>query len=143
MTKPAHCCSYPVDLLDWELLKSATPTTTASYLADDSLGTIVIILGVSTTLDQYNLTVHADYDVLPSDDIGSLIHSCSVTHPSLPMRVIDGAISAAQSVGGVFEKGMQIAGSLGRFASAVHQFTAPVPRAYPAIAIRGVPALTM
>lgn len=143
MMKPAHCCTYPVDMVEWESLKSATNISSTGYSGDDSLGTIVVTLSPSTTLDQYNLTVHVDYDLLPSDDQPTLVHSCAVVHPSLPMAIIDGAVSAASSVAGVFEKGMQIAGSVGRITSAIHQFTSPLPRAYPPIAMRGVPALTM
>jgi len=130
-------------MIEWESLKTATNVTSIPYSGDDALGTIVIILSTASTLDQYNLTVHVDYDILPSDDQSSLVHSCAVVHPSLPMSILDGAVSAASSVAGVFEKGMQVAGSVGRIASAIHQFTSPLPRAYPSIAMRGVPALTM
>lgn len=143
MHKAAHVCSFPVDKIEWQSLKQAQTTNVAAYSPDDSLAPIIIVLSTSATFDQYNVTVHVEYDYLPSDDAVTLAHSCAVVQPSLPMRIVDGAISAASSVAGVFEKGMQVAGQLGRLYSAVNQFTSPAPRPYPAIALRGVPALTM
>lgn len=141
MTKPCHVASYPVDVGEWKQLIQANNTSTTDYTPLDTMATIAILISTSSNAETYLITVHAEYDYLPSDDgpagSGMLLGAAAVRHPSIADGVVDAALNAAGTVAGVFEKGAQIVASVNRVATAYQQFTTSVPRPYPAIAAGG------
>lgn len=133
MSRSAHVCASPLDFLDWQQLKTAAANSAATYIADDSMSTIAIVLSAGTTADTYNITIHADYDYLPSDEATTLIGSAAVTHPSMPERVLEAATSAANTVAGVFEGGERIAAAATRTGEAVLRAVGHMPSSFPAL----------
>lgn len=133
MQKSAHVCATPIDRLEWQQLKPCVAGTTANYTADDGLATIAFLIGIGTSLDVYNFTVHLDYDYLPADEAATLVSSAAVTHPSLPERVLDSAANAANTVAGVFEGGERVAAGIARAGVAISRAVGHMPSAYPAL----------
>jgi len=150
MNKPAHAASHPVDVMDWASYKEGGNAAALDYEPDDTLAPICIYLSVGTTLDQYTLTVHADWDYLPHDDSSGsdLMASTAVHHPSIPMNVIQETIGKVQQVSGVFEASAEsVAATIGSVGNgvrslgeALNAFSA-FPRPARQIAARMMPAL--
>lgn len=146
MTKPAHVCSFPVDVRAWE---SFTEISTLAALPniepDDTLSTIAITISANATLDQFAVVCHCDYDVLPADDVfgAGLIASAAVHHQPVQQSLLDRAIAGASEVAGVFEKGVELASSVGNVVGRVQRAISTLPRALPALDMGGRNVLSL
>ena len=132
MTCPRHIAAYPVDRLDWATLKSAVLTSIAAtnFEPADTLSQIVLYISTTNSgLEDYQITVHGEWDVLPADDSNPVLSSAINQLPSLPERIVDDAITAARTVTGVFEKGEAVAAGIGNAVKAVQGFTNEIGRA--------------
>lgn len=148
MTHPRHIASYPLDYLMWQQLKKSVNgvVAVANLAPTDDMCTIAIALAHTTTalaVERYIVTVHMEWDCLPSDDAGSaaMVASAIVQQPSLSDDIVHGAIAAAQTVQGVFEKGELVAAGVNKAVEAVRGFTTALPRPVSALLGRGLPAL--
>lgn len=140
MMKPCHAASYPLDVRAWEMLHEVDPVyALATTEIGDELATIAILISTSATLDQYCITVHSDWDVLPSDDAAgaAILSSAAVHQPSLPETVINAAISGAQAVHGVFEAGLELVGKAANTVTSLANMYAAVPQATRAMPMIG------
>jgi hypothetical protein len=146
MSRPVHISSYPIDVRDWENFKEITTGAALGAVdVDDTMATIAILIGTSGTVDQYHVTVHADYDILVADDASgaALVSGTAVQHPVMPQGIIERATQGALEVAGVFEKGVELAhAAYGAYETARRAF-AVAPRMVRAIdnSARGMLAL--
>jgi hypothetical protein len=146
MNKPVHISSFPIDFREWESFKEVTTGATIGALdIDDCMATIAILIGTSASSDQFHVTVHSDWDILPADDGGAnnILAGTSVQHPVMPANIIERATQGALEVAGVFEKGIELAHAAYGAYETAKRAVAVAPRAVRAIetSTRGMLAL--
>lgn len=122
MTKPVHVTDYPLDVRSWESLLPQVTGTSTTIAPNDSMAQIGLLIFGTSTLDNFSIVFHTEWDILPADDGSSpnLLASAAVRHPVAPPSLLDKAVDAATSVCGIFEKGATIISDVGNAATAVH-----------------------
>jgi hypothetical protein len=141
MTQPVHVVAHPLDIITWSELRPNSQNTAGDVMVvSDALSPICIVLSNSTSADNYQITVHVEWDLLVSSSgsAGSLVNSAATLKPALQDGLIHQVSAAAMSVAGhvesIAEAGLAVVGARAAMAArAGRAVEAMVPRALPAL----------
>jgi hypothetical protein len=133
MTKSRHVASHPLDFLGWCQLRETVGPVAGTTMPLDTLAPICFVLGASGTADNYQFTLHLEWDLLvESGGAGTLLASAHVLHPTLPDALLHSASNLlAGCAGHVEELGV---GAAAGAATALRATASFIPPAVDALA---------